>query len=296
MRNLNKTKKIHKITIILVSFFSRHHVLRICKYLNNYKIIIIENSRDKIILKKLKRNKNVKIYFPKKNLGYGNGNNYGIKKSKTKKNLILNPDTIITKKSIKNLINCSENLDNFGILFPRLNNYKSKNYFKNYNKSVSEITYKFVGKDIVSGCGMLINKEKLNNIGYFDKNIFLYKEETDLIKRCTDNSIKCYVLKNSQITHFGSKSHHKNIDLEADLFRNWHWMWSNFYFYNKHFGFSYAFFKFFKKFLSSFVKSNFYFLFKNPKHLIYKSRFNGLISSIMKKSSFYRMNIEKLKN
>ena len=54
------------LTIVIVSFFSKHHVLRICKQLKNYKIIIIENSNDRSLLKILKKKKNIKIFFPKK--------------------------------------------------------------------------------------------------------------------------------------------------------------------------------------------------------------------------------------
>lgn len=276
------------LTIVIVSFFSKHHVLRICKQLKNYKIIIIENSNDRSLLKILKKKKNIKIFFPKKNLGYGKGNNFGISKIKSKNALILNPDTEIDKKNINNLIKASNNIKDFGIIFPRLDNLKTKKIFKK-KQDLIEIDYKFVGNDIVSGCGMLININVIKKIGFFDKNIFLYKEETDLIKRCSENQIKCYVLKNSKINHFGSKSHNKKINLEAEIFRNWHWMWSNFYFYKKHFGFFYALLKFLKKIISSFIKMHIYYYFNQKKSKLYQARFNGIISSMLNKTSDYRI-------
>ena len=39
---------------------------------------------------------NVKIFCTGENLGYGKGNNFGIKTSKTDYVLILNPDVIVT--------------------------------------------------------------------------------------------------------------------------------------------------------------------------------------------------------
>lgn len=278
------------ITIVLVSFFSKHHIIRLCKKLHKYKVIIVENSND-LSLKKILKKKNIKIFFPSKNLGYGCGNNYAIAKSKTKKVLILNPDVNISQKSIEHLIKESNKIKNYGILFPRLNSLESNKMFEVEKRKIIEINYKFVGKNIVSGCGMLINIEKLKKIGFFDKKIFLYKEETDLIKRCNDSSIKCYTLKNSKISHFGSQSHNNKISLEAELFRNWHWMWSNFYFYKKHFGFNYALIKFSKKLISSFLKKEIFFLFKNTKYKIYQARFNGLWNSIKNNPSNYRMNI-----
>ena len=138
---------------------------------------------------------------------------------------------------------------------------------------------------------MLINKKKLNKTSIFDKKIFLYKEETDLIKRCSENNINTFLLKNSEVIHFGSKSYQKKIASEFEIFRNWHWMWSNFYFYKKHFGFNYALIKFSKKLISSFLKKEIFFLFKNTKYKIYQARFNGLWNSIKNNPSNYRMNI-----
>ena len=35
---------------------------------------------------------------------------------------------------------------------------------------------------------------------------FLYKEETDLIKRCNDNKIECFMLRDVLINHIGTDS------------------------------------------------------------------------------------------
>jgi|688.fasta_scaffold325761_2 N-acetylglucosaminyl-diphospho-decaprenol L-rhamnosyltransferase len=280
-----------KLTIILVSYFSFNHLKRVTKQLKKYKFIIIENSQEKLVKNYFKKKKNIKVIFPKKNLGYGQGNNLGISHAKTDYCLILNPDTAFKEKNIQSIFYYIKKIDDFGILLPRLKNKKSVKIFHKKKYDFIKVNYKCIGQDLASGCCMLINKKKLNKTSIFDKKIFLYKEETDLIKRCSENNINTFLLKNSEVIHFGSKSYQKKIASEFEIFRNWHWMWSNFYFYKKHFGFNYALIKFSKKLISSFLKKEIFFLFKNTKYKIYQARFNGLWNSIKNNPSNYRMNI-----
>jgi GT2 family glycosyltransferase len=280
-----------KLTIILVSYFSFNHLKRVTKQLKKYKFIIIENSQEKLVKDYFKKKKNIKVIFPKKNLGYGQGNNLGISHAKTDYCLILNPDTTFKEKNIQSIFYYIKKIDDFGILLPRLKNKKSIKIFHKKKYDFIKVNYKCIGQDLASGCCMLINKKKLNKTSIFDKKIFLYKEETDLIKKCSENNINTFLLKNSEVIHFGSKSYQKKTASEFEIFRNWHWMWSNFYFYKKHFGFNYALIKFSKKLISSFLKKEIFFLFKNPKYKIYQARFNGLWNSIKNNPSNYRMNI-----
>ena len=243
------------LTIILVSYYSYSHIERIIKYLKNFNFLIIENSKDQKIKNLCKNKKNVKVIFPNKNLGYGAGNNLGILKSKTNFNLILNPDTFISKENIYKLMKFAKLIKKFGILLPRLEDAQSLKIFDNNNKNYRKSSYKFIGLGYASGCAMLINKSKFKK-KIFDENIFLYKEETDLIKRCNDNKINSYILKNVTVKHYGTKSLSTNkiSNIESIVFRNWHWTWSNFYFYKKHFGFFYALCKFSRSIFSSLIK------------------------------------------
>ena len=74
-----------------------------------------------------------------------------------------------------------------------------------------------------------------------------------------------------------------------ELSRNWHWMWSSFYYHKKYNGFVFAFIKMFPKLFSSFFKTIFYTLALNKnKKAIYKQRFSGIFNSILGKVSWYR--------
>ena len=74
------------LTIVIVSFKSGDILHRCIKSIDKkYPIIIVENSQNIKLKEELeKKYSNVECILPEKNLGYGAGNNLGIKHSKTK--------------------------------------------------------------------------------------------------------------------------------------------------------------------------------------------------------------------
>ena len=141
----------------------------------------------------------------------------------------------------------------------------------------------------VKGFAMFLNIKEFNNIGFFDENFFIYLEEIDLCRRLRANNKKIYVDPSIIINHQGGSSHEKEYNYVMELSRNWHWMWSTFYFTKKYNGFLFALLSVLRKILSSSIKYVFYLLiFDKKRRLIYKSRLSGLFNSIIGKSSWYR--------
>ncbi len=94
------------LTVIIVTYRTSKKIIEdnIKSIDKNVKILLIENSKKfehKAYLKK--KFKNIQIICSGKNLGYGKGNNLGLKKIKTDYALILNPDIICEKNFFKNL-------------------------------------------------------------------------------------------------------------------------------------------------------------------------------------------------
>ena len=50
------------------------------------------------------------------------------------------------------------------------------------------------------------------------------------------NSGKLLIITNSKIHHLGAQAVDDKYNEEIELSRNWHWMWSKFYFNKKHRG------------------------------------------------------------
>ena len=281
---------INNITFIIVCFKS-DKIIRNC--LNslplNSKKIIIENSNNIDLKKDLEiEYDNIKVIL-NKNTGMGASNNLGIKMSNTEYAFILNPDVTFQKNTFENLTNSSKKIDDFAILSPLNDKDKYPNYKikKNYTNNNDNILV-----DVIDGFSMLINKKKFKNDEFFDENFFLYLENDDLCLRTKQINENIYIMKNSLINHLGGSSADKKFLIEIEYLRNWHWMWSKFYFNKKHYGFFNAVMSVSRNFFSAQFKYIYYLITFNAfKKKIYKMRFLGLVNAMLGKKSWYRINI-----
>ena len=274
------------ITFIIVSFKSSHIIEKCIKSINsNIKIIIVENSEN-IHIKNYLENKfsNVEVIVAKENLGYGKGNNLGISKANTQYVFILNPDTTLEDNCLEELYKAQLILqDDFAILAPNfLNNY---GYF--FNKNNDYRNQNLLEVDYVKGFAMLINLKKVNFEKIFDENFFLFLEEIDLCKRIKNDGGKIFVVQESKVQHSAKKASGDSLNIE--LCRNWHWMWSLFYYNHKHFGVLTAYRVTIVKFISSVIKLFIALILFNKKNfLIYYYRLSGLLNAFFKKSAWLR--------
>lgn len=265
------------ITFVITCFKSSSLIKKTLKNLpDRTKKIIIENSGDKKIKELENQYSNLKCFIMDKNIGFGAANNIGINNSNTKFIFILNPDVILKKNDLANILKQCANLD-FSIL-----GFVSKTEKYNFQKNK-----KFLKVNEVKGFAMLIKKKDIYKC-LFDENFFLYLEEIDLCRRVKNNGGNIFIL-DYELDHLGGKSHDSNF-LELEKSRNWHWMWSKFYFKKKYFGYPVAFIIFLPLLLLLLFKFFLYFKNYNKKE-IYKYKFLGLLHSIKGDASFYRPKI-----
>ena len=276
-----------KITVVINTFKSEDIINSCLDSIGpEYKVIIVENSKNTNFKEKLeKRYPNLECILAGQNLGYAKGNNLGLSKVKSEYALIPNPDARVEKNTFNNFFSSIEKIDDFSIIGPAKQNELSK---IDNNKDKEDIFQ----VDKLKGFAMFLNLEQFKDIGFFDENFFIYLEEIDLCKRIKKNNKKIFLDKNIKIHHIGGSSHNETINFEMELSRNWHWMWSTFYFNKKHYGYLNALIKISGKFFSSIIKILFYFLTLNSKkRKIYFQRFSGIINSILGKKSWYRPKI-----
>lgn len=173
-----------------------------------------------------------------KNLGYAGGNNLGLKKalkSKADFFLILNNDTLLDKNLIKELLKAAVKDEWVGILGPKI--YFAPGYefhqeryhpqergkviwyagglidWQNLvcsHRGVDEIDhgqYQIPGETaFVSGCAMLIKKEVLKKIGFFDEKYFLYLEDVDFCQRAKKAGFKVVFVPQAKLWHLNAQS------------------------------------------------------------------------------------------
>ncbi len=275
------------LTIVIVSFKSGDILHRCIKSIDKkYSIIIIENSINNKLKFELERKyPNVKCIIPTENLGYGGGNNLALSKVETNYALILNPDVILEDSSIENFFISANKVSNFGIIAPVSEQEKYDNFNYDQDTSIKEV-------ENVKGFAMFFNMKNVRKLNFFDDNFFLYLEEIDLCKRLRLMNIKIFIDPSIKVKHFGGTSHESIINKPMELSRNWHWMWSTFYFNKKHYGYLFALIKILPNFFSALFKFIFYKIFlKKEKSDVYKHRILGIINSVLLKKSWYRPSV-----
>tara|TARA_Y100000590_G_scaffold347485_1_gene398115 strand:- start:504 stop:1406 length:903 start_codon:yes stop_codon:yes gene_type:complete len=292
------------LSVVIVTLKSENVIHQCIKSIDkNLPIIVVENSNDSKFKDDLENKySNVKCTLTNENLGMGSGNNIGIKLSLTDYVLIINPDVILENNTIDSLIEASKNISDFVIMSPILDNLNYPNY-ELINKNEIDNNKGILKVKNVDGFALIVNKKKIekilnsssktNETIYFDENFFMYLENIDLCKRVIEGGGNIFVATKSKIKHLGGKAVDDKFNNEIEISRNWHWIWSKFYYNKKHYGFLKAFINGFPTYCSSITKYLFYLLTNNNfKKKIYFGRASGFFNALIGKKSWYRPNLE----
>ena len=107
------------LTVVILTCKTSEKILNDCirSIHPSINIFIIENSDNVSFKKKIKKKyPNIKVFLTGSNLGYGGGNNYGLKRVNSKYALICNPDIIFEKNFFKELKNYLKKKLNFYLM------------------------------------------------------------------------------------------------------------------------------------------------------------------------------------
>ena len=275
-----------EVTIVLISHKSRYLISNFIKNIyDKFEIIIIDNANDKKLELEIKHNYPNVIIKLIENNGYGAAINYASKLIKKNYFLICNPDVEgLNEKNIQNFITAAKSLDDkFSSLGPRYINVNRKSHVQSDpDKEVAEMMF-------ISGACMFFKKEKFDQLGGFDENFFLYFEESDFCLRSYKIN-KNYQINKIKLKHYnGTSVSTKNAKEKNELqeLYTWHFIWSKFYYYKKHYGYIYS----SLYFLPILIRTLFKLLIKkngSDEFEKYKYRFDGLLSSFLGKKSHLR--------
>jgi len=195
-----------------------------------YEIVLIDNnSQDgsQELLETMSHDvKNNLVYKQSgENFGFGRGNNLGVKMAQGKYVLLLNTDTIVLNRAIEKLYNFYlENEKQVHFLGAKLLNRdltpqpSAGRFFTlpvvfatlllkgDYWGLTRFSPNKFSQIDWISGACIMTTKKYFQRLGGFDKNIFMYMEEVDLLYRAKKQGFNTFFYPDSQIIHLGSAS------------------------------------------------------------------------------------------
>ncbi len=239
-----------KLSIVIVSFNTAKLTIdcikSIYKHTKNldFEVVVVDNGSSDKSLKELKKLSylNLKIIESKTNLGFGQGNNLGIKSSSGQYILLLNSDTLLVMDILKDMVDWMDKNPKIGVLSCALKNKDgsiqgSGGYFPTPLRVFSWLTFledlplisniikpfhpmhlkspiwkneEFFNKederDWVTGAFMLIKKEVFKVAGMFDPEYFMYMEEVDLCFRIKKAGYKIMYVPRWEIIHLGGGS------------------------------------------------------------------------------------------
>ena len=190
-----------------------------------FEVIVVDNdSPNKPDI--LKNDKRIRYIQSETNFGFGKANNLGAEYAKGEYLFCLNPDTLLINNAIKELYDfikshpecgiCGSNLyhedmtpgHSYEILEPGIfyefvnsRSFTSKRFNEDFN--TSETPKKVLH---VVGASLMIKKELFDNIGGFDKDFFMFLEETYLCHEVKNRGYDIYNIPSSKIIHLEGKS------------------------------------------------------------------------------------------
>ena len=216
-----------KVGIIIVNFNGRHLLEKnLLSVVNNgyedFEIVIVDNASIDGSVEYLKKEfPSVKVVESKENLGFGGGNNLGVKEYPNyDAYLFLNNDISVPKGFLDNLVKELQKED-VGAVGPKIlyskekvgsekriinsaGIYVDRHYmaYDRYDKEEDNPKYSVVEKiDALMGGAFLVKREVFERVGGFNPNMFLYYEDIDLSLRIRDLGYKLHYVGTSEVYH-----------------------------------------------------------------------------------------------
>lgn len=248
----------NKLTVVTVTYNSAAQVKRYAESLRwaldkiSSEIWVIDNASPDQTVQELKKFPYLKVILNSKNVGYGKANNLALRKTKSEHVLLLNPDTVTPKSTIKKMISYLESNKDVGLVTCRVETASGdldracRRGFPTPWRSITRMLYldrvfpktrlfgsynlTFLPEDKINdidsavGAFMLIRRKALDQIGLFDEKFFMYGEDIDLCYRLKKKGWRIVYNPTAKILHYkgvstGIKDHSATMSKASRLHR-----------------------------------------------------------------------------
>jgi GT2 family glycosyltransferase len=192
----------------------------------NYVPVVIDNASEDGTVDAIREEyPQITVLENPTNLGYAGGNNRGLKyalEQGADYMLIVNSDTILPPNLIKELVRVASSSEDIGAVGAK--NLKMDDsstlwgaYIRvSYNRLLVKVIGQdrkdgpryFVVRDVpgVIGCGMLVSRKAVEDVGYIDEFLFGYHEDMDWCQRARLKGYRLVYAGTAYILHKGSSS------------------------------------------------------------------------------------------
>lgn len=216
-------------------------------WLRHWKLetIVVDNASEDGSIELVEKT-GVKLIRNKENLGFAEGNNVGIRyalKNGADYVMLLNPDTLVDKNLLVNLIEVAEKEETIGILSPKIyfapgyeyhhdhyqeaergkviwyagGNMDWKNVLASH-RGVDEVDrgqYDDTSEtDFGTGCCLLVKKHVFQKVGFLDEKYFLYWEDNDYCQRARRAGFGIYYIHKAFLFHLNAGSSRSGSDTQ----------------------------------------------------------------------------------
>jgi hypothetical protein len=188
------------VSIIIVSYNSRKDLGECIPSLvgqdySDFEVIVVDNnSADETISFVEKNYTSIKVIRNRENYGPAKGYNIGITASRGKYVVILNPDTVVEKAWLTELVRAMEADEGIAACQSRVLLYNKPDTINTEGNDVNYLGFTWCRKygkkntddgDIqatlgLSVCSAILRRNVLEKVGLFDEDFFMYLDDTDL--------------------------------------------------------------------------------------------------------------------
>ncbi|MHC4585037.1 MAG: glycosyltransferase [Planctomycetota bacterium] len=218
----------NKVAIIILvwnDYENTKKCLQSCSMLSydNLQVIVVDNaSSDGCCRRLVAEFPWAEFVFNETNLGYAAGNNIGIKRALelgAEYVFVINNDVVIESMNIiEEMAICFKLIPSLGVLSPRILQMSDSdtnivynygcflyNFIDKYflatdsNRLVLPSDSKISKQIVVPGCAIMLSKDLISKIGYFNEEFFMFEEEDDLCLRAAKGCLIVANISNDRV-------------------------------------------------------------------------------------------------
>lgn len=216
------------ITVSIVSFNSQN-VLGECldSLPDGVDVRVFDNSSSDGTVDFIRsRYPHVELIVSDRNIGFGRGHNANLERITTPFALVLNPDSFLNSNAMTEMVTILRSHPDVAIVGPGAEGSVSGDDSGYRRYSPDEVNPHHVEQ--LSGHCLLIRMSAFEAIGFFDPNLFLFYEDTDLCTKARQAGHLLVLAPNTEVRHLVGKS--TPTSKSTTRLRDYHLGWSEAYY------------------------------------------------------------------